>query len=95
MFQLIRNNRSLGVLPLWLALTAVLAGCAVGPNYHKPAVDVPTAYRQPPEENTTTPAAANTQNQTVSGSSTAASLGDEKWWEVFQDKELQGLIERP
>lgn len=93
MFQLIHNNRSLGLLPLWLALIAVLAGCAVGPNYHRPAVDVPAAYRQPPEETTTTPlSAANGQNQPVAGSSTATSLGDEKWWEVFQDKELQGLI---
>ncbi|HET9285244.1 MAG TPA: efflux transporter outer membrane subunit [Candidatus Angelobacter sp.] len=92
MFQLIRNKQSLGLLPLWLALTAVLAGCAVGPNYHRPAVDVPTAYRQPPEETTTAPPAANGQTQPVAGYSAAASLGDEKWWEVFQDKELQGLI---
>src|SRR5215469_4457648 len=92
MFQLIRNKQSLGLLPLCLALTAILAGCAVGPNYHRPAVDVPAAYRQPPEESTTTPPADKGQSQSVAGSSTAASLGDEKWWEVFQDKELQGLI---
>jgi multidrug efflux system outer membrane protein len=28
----------------------------------------------------------------VAGSSATTPLGDEKWWEVFQDKELQGLI---
>src|SRR5215469_2489707 len=92
MFELIRNKQSLRLLPLWLALIAVLTGCAVGPNYHRPAVDVPAAYRQPPEESTTTPPADKGQSQSVAGSSTAASLGDEKWWEVFQDKELQGLI---
>src|SRR5581483_6288806 len=92
MFQLIRNKQSLGLLPLSLALTAVLAGCAVGPNYHRPAVDVPTAYRQSPEESITPPPAANGQKQPVAGSSAATSLGDEKWWEVFHDKELQGLI---
>ncbi|MGB8654286.1 MAG: efflux transporter outer membrane subunit [Candidatus Acidiferrales bacterium] len=55
-----------------------LAGCSVGPNYKRPDVDVPTAYRGLPEDQ----AAANA----------AASLADEKWWDVFQDQELQGLI---
>jgi len=50
----------------------------VGPNYNRPKVDVPTAYRgSTPEE---APATG------------PASLADEKWWNVFQDKELQGLI---
>ena len=61
-------------------LSAVLltAGCAVGPNYKRPSVDVPGTYRgaTPPEA---VPAAAE-------------SLGDQKWWEVFQDQQLQGLI---
>jgi len=30
--------------------------------------------------------------ETPAAQKLAASLGDEKWWEVFQDKELQGLI---
>ncbi|HKM89198.1 MAG TPA: efflux transporter outer membrane subunit [Candidatus Acidoferrales bacterium] len=55
-----------------------MAACTVGPNYNRPKVDVPTAYRgSTPEE---APAAG------------PASLADEKWWNVFQDKELQGLI---
>jgi multidrug efflux system outer membrane protein len=52
----------------------LLAGCTVGPNYHRPAVTVPETFR----------------NQT--GDPNAASLGDEKWWTVFQDEELQKLI---
>jgi outer membrane protein, multidrug efflux system len=55
-----------------------LAGCAVGPNYKRPNVDVPGAYRVDPDE-------------TASGSA-PESLGDAKWWTVFQDPELQGLI---
>ena len=54
------------------------SGCAVGPNYKRPAVSVPDSYRGlTPEE------AAKTQ---------AASIGDQKWWEVFQDEQLRSLI---
>lgn len=74
---------------VFILLATILTGCAVGPNYKRPAVNVPAVYRQPAEDATASPAnvapATNTQN-------VATSLGDEKWWEVFQDKELQGLI---
>jgi multidrug efflux system outer membrane protein len=54
----------------------VAAGCTVGPNYKRPPVDSPDAYR-----GADAPAAA-----------TAASLGDEGWWQLFQDETLQSLI---
>src|ERR1700686_72320 len=55
-----------------------LAGCTVGPNYKRPNTDAPAAYRGlTPEE------AARASEQ---------SLGEQKWWEVFQDEELQKLI---
>lgn len=60
------------------ALAAFLPGCTVGPNYNRPKVDVPTAYRGLSDEQATR--------------TSPASLGDQKWWEIFQDKELQGLI---
>jgi multidrug efflux system outer membrane protein len=67
------------VLPIAVcSLIVFLAGCTVGPNYKRPNTDVPTAYRGPtPEE----AASASTQ-----------SLGEQKWWDVFQDEELQKLI---
>jgi multidrug efflux system outer membrane protein len=67
--------RSLIALSLVMLL---LSGCAVGPNYKRPSVDVPGTYRgaAPPEAQQ--PA--------------AESLGDQKWWEVFQDKQLRDLI---
>jgi len=52
-------------------------GCAVGPNYKRPAVNVPPTYRGlTPEE---------------AAKSDARSLADEKWWEVFQDEQLKEL----
>ncbi len=56
----------------------LLAGCTVGPNYRRPKTDVPAAYRGlPPDQ---------------AGQPESASLGDQKWWEVFQDEQLQQLI---
>ncbi len=64
-------------------------GCTVGPNYHRPKVDVPGAYRgAPPQE-----AAQPQQVPSQQGSEPAEqSFGDQKWWEVFQDPQLQDLI---
>jgi outer membrane protein, multidrug efflux system len=66
--------RFAAVLPVVFALF----GCAVGPNYRRPNVDLPPAYRAAPVSN--------------AGASDPASLGDEKWWAVFEDEALQGLI---
>jgi outer membrane protein, multidrug efflux system len=55
-----------------------LAGCAVGPNYRRPKVNVPDVYRDEPPTTSSQPA--------------TTSLGNEKWWEVFQDPVLQQLI---
>jgi outer membrane protein, multidrug efflux system len=55
----------------------LLTGCAVGPEYKRPAVSVPDVYRGQ--------AAGN-------GQQTTTSIGDEKWWTVFQDEQLQKLI---
>jgi len=73
-----------------LVAVVFCVGCAVGPNYKRPSVDVPVTYRGPVPDTT----AADPQTSTTNSSSqaTVASLGDEKWWQVFQDKELQALI---
>ena len=60
---------------LYVALV-LLSGCAVGPNYKRPATTIPDAHRgaspdQPPS---------------------VPSLGDEKWWTVFSDPQLQALV---
>ena len=57
---------------------ALLAACAVGPDYHRPALGVPEAYRD------VAPAP-----ETAPGST---SVGDLGWWEVYPDPDLQELI---
>ena len=56
----------------------LVAGCKVGPNYNRPVVQPPTAYRELGE---------NPQVQAQ-----AASYADLPWWQVFQDPQLQELI---
>ena len=60
------------------ALGIFLGACTVGPNYKRPNTDTPTAYR------------GLTPGETA-GASTQ-SLGEQKWWEVFQDEQLQKMI---
>ena len=59
-----------------LASVLSIAGCAVGPKYNRPAVQVPPAYK---EAGDWKPAQPNDQN-----------LGG-AWWEIFQDLQLNGL----
>jgi multidrug efflux system outer membrane protein len=80
---MIRNlNHSHFRLAILILCSAVLTGCAVGPNYKRPTVDVPGTYRGSTPEQAAAPASGTA----------SSSLGDEKWWDVFQDKELQALI---
>jgi outer membrane protein, multidrug efflux system len=67
----------------WRGLVAAvlvlsISGCTVGPNYKRPDVDVPTTYRVAPVSD----AAANP----------SPALGEAKWFDVFQDEQLQNLI---
>src|ERR1700740_2939756 len=52
------------------------AGCMMGPKYKRPIVDVPEQSRAP---------AAQQVAQ-------ASSLGNEQWWQVYQDPVLTQLI---
>jgi multidrug efflux system outer membrane protein len=63
---------------LFIVVAALLLNaCTVGPHYKRPAATVPDTYRGLAPD---------------AGAQTSASLGDEKWWTVFQDEELQKLI---
>ena len=61
-----------------LMASGLVAGCSVGPNYHRPVVQAPTAYRD--------------LSETQQVQAQAASYADLPWWQVFQDPQLQELI---
>jgi multidrug efflux system outer membrane protein len=71
---------------------AALTGCAVGPNYKRPAVNIPGAYRGSATDESADAKSQASQPQPTSKDTSTASLGDEEWSKVFQDPELQGLI---
>ena len=79
----------IALLPLLVALT----GCTVGPNYKRPSVNVPGVYRGAPDAASIPEARPDQAKSEMPNTAPAArSLGDEKWWEVFQDPQLQQLI---
>jgi multidrug efflux system outer membrane protein len=61
-----------------IAGSAMLVGCVVGPEYHRPTVQTPNSFRD---------LADNPQLQAQ-----VASYADLPWWQVFQDPKLQELI---
>jgi multidrug efflux system outer membrane protein len=88
------TRRIYGSVPILILFIAVWSGCAVGPNYRRPATDVPGMYRGTITEAPATPEVGTTPGQAAPSApqQRASSLGDEKWWDVFQDPELQSLI---
>ena len=61
---------------LLLAVAVLVSGCAVGPNYQRPTVNLPTDYR----------------DSMAAETAAASSLGNENWWLVYQDPVLVQLI---
>ena len=72
--------KSIALMVIAVLSCAILScGCTVGPNYKKPAASVPATYRGLAPEAT-------------GSNGSGISLGDEKWWDVFQDEQLRALI---
>src|SRR5580692_3125359 len=59
-----------------VAALGLMPGCLMGPKYKRPPVDVPQEYRAPAPEQI----------------AQASSLGNEQWWQVYQDPVLTQLI---
>jgi len=76
---------SLFKLPFWCTGVLTLAGCAVGPNYHPPAVNAPAGFRAPSS-------VAELQRVDAANAVSTNSLADLPWWAVFKDPALQDLI---
>ncbi len=62
----------------FIALSSVLFSCTVGPNYHRPAVDAPESYRRAASD--------------ASTASATNSMGDLRWWDVYDDPQLKAYI---
>ena len=62
------------------ALAALLSGCSLAPDYHRPSITTPTAYKEVPEG--------------WSVAAPAADAPRAAWWDVFGDPVLTGLEKR-
>jgi NodT family efflux transporter outer membrane factor (OMF) lipoprotein len=78
-------SRRAGIASLLLVL--LLASCAVGPKYTKPAVPIAPAYTEQPP-----PSFQEANGWKPAQPSDAAIRG--KWWEVFGDPQLNALEEQ-
>jgi multidrug efflux system outer membrane protein len=72
--------KRLGKIIGGVLLALLVVGCTVGPNYKRPAVDVPGSYRQ-------------TLAPDIASTSPAPSIADEQWSMIFQDSTLQHLVQ--
>jgi len=70
--------RILAPLVAATVISSFVAGCKVGPNYQKPVVQTPPAFRD--------------LNENQQAQAQAASYADLPWWQVFQDPQLQELV---
>jgi outer membrane protein, multidrug efflux system len=61
------------------AFGTLIAGCAVGPDYHKPTADIPPDWQPATPWHEAMPSDAILKG---------------KWWELFQDTTLNALVER-
>lgn len=68
-----------------LAVTTILSGCTVGPNYQPPQTEAPTTWSgvKPADPATTQPAGPTTQPANVA-----------MWWKTLSDPTLDSLLER-
>jgi len=64
--------------PLWLLLAGLLGGCAVGPDYKRPALDLPQGW---------------SDRQKVAGPAAARPVSNmgEQWWSLYRDPVLDKL----
>lgn len=60
-----------------LLLAASLGGCAVGPDYKRPSVDIPAAFKE-------------SRGWKIAEPRDEATRGN--WWEIYNDSELNALI---
>ena len=79
----------LRLLGVWSAalICCAITGCVVGPKYHPPVTQAPTAYKEAPPAQT--PQNADTGLWKVAQPQDAMLRGN--WWEVFHEPELNTL----
>ncbi|HKD59476.1 MAG TPA: efflux transporter outer membrane subunit [Terracidiphilus sp.] len=76
-----------------LGITCLLAGCKVGPNYSRPDTPPPIAYKEGGSNGAVVPP-PNPAGGTWKPASPSDGMLRGKWWEVYQDPQLNALEEQ-
>jgi NodT family efflux transporter outer membrane factor (OMF) lipoprotein len=85
LFRSVPINRK--TIALCFAFLPLLQGCTVGPKYVRPTVQAPPAFKETADQTAadgTTWTAAKPQDGTLRG----------KWWEIYQETELNALEDK-
>jgi NodT family efflux transporter outer membrane factor (OMF) lipoprotein len=83
------NKNCLNMAVMASAAAVLLAGCMVGPKYHPPAATV----QAPPPQYKEMPAASAEPNEWKAADPKDSMLRG-KWWEIYNDPELNALEEK-
>lgn len=82
-----------------IAAAALLGGCTVGPNFHRPAAPTTAAYRPPGESSPLDAAAAAAERRAPAASPYAQRVllgapAASDWWALFESRPLDELVRR-
>src|SRR6202161_1307374 len=86
---MMRVPRRAAAYSTWLStatLLFMLSGCVVGPKYHPPVTQAPTVYKESPIH------FKESEGWQLARPADATLRG--KWWEIFNDPELNALEEQ-
>jgi NodT family efflux transporter outer membrane factor (OMF) lipoprotein len=78
---------------LLIACLVAAAGCTVGPNYHRPSVELQHQWVTPDAADSSTASTAGVPTSRPSTVQPGADL-PEQWWTTLSDTMLNGLIDR-
>jgi NodT family efflux transporter outer membrane factor (OMF) lipoprotein len=74
-----RARRRFPFIPTALSALVLLSGCTVGPDYVRPTMDVPAAFKEAGPWKTAEPAQVDPTHN---------------WWEIYGDSTLNGLMDQ-
>jgi len=86
-FDLAVRPRPTAMCLLLIAFCLLLSSCMVGPNYKRPAAPAPPAYKELPPPN-------SPQASEWAPAQPSDALVRGKWWEIYNDPELNALEEQ-
>jgi NodT family efflux transporter outer membrane factor (OMF) lipoprotein len=88
-------RRIRAAFPILASVLAALAGCTVGPDYHRPKIPTPQSYSAAPLAATRPAATQPSTNPALARTNvTTQPIHLTRWWASFDDPMLDSLVDR-